>query len=360
MCPFLFLVDGVALSYHIAMKNKLNVLLLTPMLLASCALKPIEETQTPISVLAFGSFFTCKYMATSGEAGREIFDFVTKVDMLADPYTDYMGVSNLYRINGTHEAVKVDQVLFELIKQSVDLKEKTEGNFNPFMGKITSLWKTTLFGAEYDLDFTGPTASSINEAKALIPALLEEMNGTNVELDEANLTVKRIGDGYIDLGGLTKGYSVEKVERILERYNVSSYLVNGGQSSLGLGKGPNGGPFKVNLMYSKEENENSFSLSEIDTSTSAIYEQFATVDGVTYSHIINPNTGLPLTDYSMAFLSGEDSALLDAFSTSCMIAGPEKSEEWAKKYNFTYSLYSDEGGFTKLVAESDELTKARI
>ena len=77
-------------------------------------------------------------------------------------------------------------------------------------------------------------------------------------------------------------------------------------------------------------------------------------------YIINPNTGMPLSDYSMAFLSGEDSALLDAFSTSCMIAGPEKSEEWSKKYNFSYSLYEDVGGFTKLVKESESLTKARI
>lgn len=347
------------IDYHISMKKRAGLILLTPFLLVGCnALN--EGEPYSFGTVVFHSFFSCKYKSKKGDCNKEINDFVMNLDYLADPYNEYMGCNNLYKLNKTNEALKVDPVLFDLVKTAVDLYEKTEHNFNPYMGKITSLWKTTLFGDETDLLFDGPTTSSINEAKALIPALLEEANSTGVELDETNLTIKRIGNGYIDLGGLTKGYSVENVERILEKYGIEVYLVNGGQSSLGLGKGQDGKPFKVNLMYSKEEYENRYSLSEIDTSTSAVYEQFAEVAGELYSHIINPNTGMPITDYSMAFLTGEDSSLLDAFSTSCMIAGPEKTEEWSKKYNFNYSLYEDEGGYTRLVRESQSLNEARI
>ncbi len=358
MCPFLSLVVMVALNYDIAMKKRFGLVFLTPFILASCGVA--KESTYSSSTLVYGSFFSWKYVASKDDCSKDIYDLVNKLNYLADPYNEYMGSSNLYRVNHTHDEVTVDADLFDLVKTAVDLYEKTEGNFNPYMGKITSLWKTTLFGAADDLLFEGPSVSSIEDAKALIPALLEEVKGTSVELDETKQTIKRIGDGYIDLGGLTKGYSVERAELILEGNDVKQYLINGGQSSLGLGQLADNGKFKISLMYSETESENRFSLGEIDTSTSAVYEQFVTVEDVTYSHIINPHTGMPLTDYSMAFLVGEDSALLDAFSTSCMIAGPEKSEEWAKKYNFTYSLYKDEGGYTKLVAESEELSKVRI
>lgn len=341
------------MDYHIRMKKRLGLLLLLP-LLVSCS-----ETRYSGSVLAFHSFFSWKYVSGK-DCGKEIYDLANKIDTLADPYTNYGDANTLYKINSTHEAIEVDPILFDLMKTALDLYAKTEHNFDPYIGKITSLWKTTLFGADDDFLFEGPSNSSIEEAKALIPALLEEARATSVELDENKMTIKRIGDGHIDLGGLTKGYAVEEAEKILHSNKVSKYLVNGGQSSLGLGKTLDGKNYKVDLMYSKVEKENTFELSEIDTSTSGVYEQCVTIDGKMYSHIINPNTGMPLTDYSMAFLVGEDSALLDAFSTSCMIAGPEKSEEWSKKYNFMYSLYEDDGGYTKFVSESEELTKTRI
>ena len=338
------------------MKKRIALILLTPLILASCS---TEETYTS-AILAFDSYFTCTYVSSIGSINDEINAYISKVNRLADPYTDYEELNNLYKINRTNEALTVDPILFDLVKTAVDLYQKTEHNFNPFIGKITNVWKTTLFGESTDSTFNGPTISSIEETKALIPSLLEEAKSTSVLLDEENCTITRVGQGHIDLGGLTKGYAVEQAERMLEAKNIGMYLVNGGQSSLGLGKTQDNDKFTVNLKYSKSKYDNRFSLGEIDTSTSAIYEQSATVNGVTYSHIINPNTGMPLTDYSMAFLVGEDSALLDAFSTSCIIAGPDKAEEWGNKYGFAYSLFMDEGGYTKLVKESNSLSKARV
>ncbi len=340
------------------MKRRIGLILLAPLILAGCSNK-IGETYSSTAIV-FNSFFTCKYFSNAGSLNDEINATVNKINQLADPYTDYNGLNNLYKINETNEAITVDPILFDLVKTAMDLYQKTEHNFNPFIGKITSVWKTVLFGESGDSSFSGPTVSSIEETKALIPSLLNEANSTSVLLNEDNCTITRVGQGHIDLGGLTKGYAVEQVKKMLKAKDIGVYLVNGGQSSLGLGKTQDGGEFKVDLKYSKEQYENRYSLGEIDTSTSAIYEQSIIVDGTTYSHIINPTTGMPLTAYSMAFLVGEDSTLLDAFSTSCIIAGPEKAEEWGNKYGFSYSLFKDDGGYTKLVKESDSLSKARI
>ena len=70
---------------------------------------------------------------------------------------------------------------------------------------------------------------------------------------------------------------------------------------------------------------------------------------------------MPNADYSMAFLVGQDSALLDAFSTSCMIAGPEKAAEWGSKFGFEYALFDDMfKGYARLVEESEGLAAKRV
>ena len=63
----------------------------------------------------------------------------------------------------------------------------------------------------------------------------------------------------------------------------------------------------------------------------------------------------------MAFLVGNNSALLDAFSTSVMIAGPEKAREWGAKFGFEYALFDDMfKGYARLVEESETLTERRV
>lgn len=350
-------------AYHIAMKKKSALYILLPFFLIGCNQTEPEKEYTFYRGGAYGvfhSYFQWTFESDDGDYSDELGRFAEKVDSLANPYQAVEGINNLYTINNTNDPVVVDPMLFDLMKQAVELYEKTEHNFDPYIGKITSLWKVTLFGAEDDWDFSGPTSQSIEAAKALIPALLEESNNTTVVLDESKQTIQRVGNGTIDLGGITKGYGVEQAERILESHRATRYLLNGGQSSIGLGLSSKGGDFKVSVMYSKEDGTNKYSLSNIDTSTSAIYEQYSVVNDVTYSHIINPKTGMPLTDCSMAFLAGEDSVLLDAFSTSCMIAGLEKTKEWANKYNFSFALFKDNEHYAELIEESQTLKEARI
>ena len=354
------------LFYNSRVKNSrclslTSALLLTGLLpLTGCSRDPNGSSSEPEDFYGasangiFHSFFIFSYNSNQGSIDDEITSFLDKMDDLADPYNAVSGKSNLYTINNTHLPVKVDEDLFDLVKTSLELEEKTEGYFNPLIGAISLEWKEILQSQEEVLE------TDIKALEGRLPALLEQMNASKLVLNEEDHSIQRVGDAKIDLGGLVKGYCVERVQQMVLNCGATRYLINGGTSSLSLGKTKGGESYRVSLRDSKTPKENYFSLHDVDTSTSGIYEQMIRVGETTYSHVINPKTGMAVSPFSMALLVGQDSALLDAFSTSCMIAGKEKAKEWSQAYSFSYSLYEDDGGYTKLVEESPDLTKARI
>lgn len=341
------------------MKKRFFLLLLS-LALASCG-EPALASYSGMNPLVFHSYFSWTYDTAEEDISNDIYAFLDKVDRLADPYNEYPSTKNLYTINHTENPVVVDPILIDMLETALDLQEKTEGYFNPLIGKVTTLWKETLFGLDGEKEAEEVTEGEILAAEEAAPALIEEMNESSLIINKAARTVQRVGGAHIDLGGLVKGYCVEKVQEMILKIGSVHYLLNGGQSSLSLGKSSKDGAFQVILKYSFIQNENVYAIMDADTSTSAIYEQPFRFNGKWYSHIMNPLTGIPCVDYSMAFLVGQDSAFLDAFSTSCMIAGTEKTEEWAEKYGFQYALFKDAyGGYAKLVQESPELTAARV
>ena len=100
----------------------------------------------------FNSFFSFSYNSNQGSIDNQVASFLDKMDDLADPYNAVSGKSNLYTINNTHLPVKVDEDLFDLVKTSLELEEKTEGYFNPLIGAISLEWKEILQSQEEVLE----------------------------------------------------------------------------------------------------------------------------------------------------------------------------------------------------------------
>ena len=302
------------------MKKKVFAFLFSLPLLA-CNSNPELETFYYREFGIFNSEFAVTYNAERS-LEEEIDTFLSAFTLEADPYSQHKGVNGVYEINQTNEPVEVSDDLYNAIDRAWTIKSETEGYFNPLIFNLSSLWKKTLFGGIIpDPDYV-PTSAKIDAAKTETPALLE-------------------------------------VDKILKDHGIKEYLVNGGTSSLAFGVFEGGGPFRVRLKYTgDDETSLRYYVKKAFTSTSAVYEQYRVVDGVTYSHVINTVTGIPVTDYSMAFLEGEDSTRLDAYSTACMIAGIDKTKSWEKAYNFKAALFEDKDGLAELVYENSQLNKA--
>ena len=154
------------------------------------------------------------------------------------------------------------------------------------------------------------------------------MNNTYILFKENNI-VQRVGEAEIDLGGIAKGYALDVVHRYLKKNNITKYLINAGSSSVLLGKKKN--PYLVGI----EKLDNAyFELSDKVISTSSIYKQGVTIDGVTYSHIINPFTGSAVNEHDAVIVINDEGALGDILSTSLMMSSLEEIKSLEEQYDF--------------------------
>jgi len=140
-----------------------------------------------------------------------------------------------------------------------------------------------------------------------------------LEIDRANFSIgwKKQGSGEIDLGGIGKGYAIDKAAEILADWDIPEAVINGGTSTvLALGKEWElgvGGPWgeKVGLTTIKLKNK-------------ALSGSGTEVKG---GHIINPKTGEPAQRHLAAWAIHPSAAISDALSTAFMMMAPEKISE---------------------------------
>ncbi|MDE6660512.1 MAG: FAD:protein FMN transferase, partial [Anaeroplasmataceae bacterium] len=203
-------------------------------------------------------------------------------------------------LNKKREA-ELNEELKEMLEFSIEMMEETEGYFNPFIGRLSHLWK-----------------ESLAEGKLVEDKIIQEelliMNETTLELDGSH--AKLIGDGNLDLGGVAKGYATSRAQEYLDSIDCHSYLLNAGSSNIVLGN-KNGKDFTVGLSKATGTGYfETFTLKERSISTSSIKEQQITIDGKIYSHLLNPMTGYPAMEYDTLSIIGFDSKVLDAYSTA--------------------------------------------
>lgn len=325
-------------------KYLLYILLLVSILLVGCSkLKEkrgyVYAMSTSIDIALYG-----ENSDILEEACNKIEDVYKSIDKLANPYFEYNGINNIYKINNNkktineeviYEDIIIENELFYLLFYAFSLKNETNGHFNPFMGRLNNIYKN-IINKNYDKDSEIDIDSLINEK--VIKAELNLINNTTLEFNKDNLTVKKIGDGLIDLGGIAKGYATLKAKEILDEYNITHYVINAGVSSIALGKKPNGANYKIGV-----KNIPNFYI-EINSkalATSSISEQITVNNGKAYHHVIDPFTGMPTTLYDTVVVIGDNSCVLDVLSTAFMSMQEDDIFSMAKDFGVEVLTFKD-------------------
>lgn len=223
-------------------------------------------------------------------------------DALADNYQP-RELTNIYRLNHRNTEEHVGTALFKLIKTSIDVQNEGATYFNPLCGSLAKLWKNALNSSKI------PSETEINVE-------LEKMNNSSINLRD-DVYVQRVGEAEIDLGGIVKGYALDEAKAYLDNLNYKRYLINAGNSSILLGeKDTNDGLFNIRI----DDLDNRYlRLKNCFVSTSSTSVQGVTIDGVTYSHIINPVTGSALNVNDAVIVISDKGYFGDAMSTSLMM-----------------------------------------
>ena len=228
----------------------------------------------------------------------------------------YKPESQLSQINqyANERPVQVDKELFDLIKLSTHYSEITEGAFDITYASV---------GYLYDYPrHVHPTEEQIREK---LPAV----NWRNMLLDEEHHTVRFEHPGMrIDLGGIGKGYAVDRGIDILKARGIERALVTAGGDSRIIGDRM-GRPWLVAVRHPDNPNKvvTRIPLSNSAVSTSGDYERYFDEGGVRYHHIIDPRTGHSASKVRSATILAPTATQTDGMSKTAFVLGPEKALE---------------------------------
>ena len=274
---------------------------------ASCGSSEIETYSKTISTM--NTFITINFYdeveaETHYQAVRDIFNNVANV---TDDFNESPYGNGVYELN-QNRTLEADDILVDLIKESLTMMEETDGFFNPFIGRLSHIWKEVI-------ESDNPCMPD----ESLIQNEVEIAKNTSVTIEGNTITLN--GDGNLDLGGIAKGYATMKAVEYLKENDVDGYMISG-SSNISLGTKA-GKSFSVALDKPYNENDEyetgtiaTLSLKNVNLGASSSKYQSTYVDGIKVHHIINPKTGYPETYHDGIFVICDDAMRADVYSTA--------------------------------------------
>jgi thiamine biosynthesis lipoprotein len=245
--------------------------------------------------------------AEARQASEEVLAEFRRLDQALSPYIES---SELYRVNrdAAEQPVTISREFFDLLKTSLDYSWLTNGAFDITFASI---------GHQYDY------CKGVKPSDQAVASALPLINYRLVKLDTASLSVSFKRPGVrIDLGGIAKGYAVDRGIQLLQKHAIGHALISAGGDSRLLGDHL-GRPWNIGIQAPRDEKGVAaiLPLSNTAVSTSGDYERYFEQDGVRYHHIISPKTGRSAGEVRSVTILGPNATRTDALSTSVFVLG---------------------------------------
>ena len=274
--------------------------------------RPVLYTR---SIRLMGNNF--EFSAVSADEGRaqerinEAIAEVRRIEKLLTTFDD-ASQTNQVNANAGIRPVKVDPEVYALIQRSLRVSALTQGAFDISYGSIDRrLWN-------FDRSMTSlPDRETARSMVRLI-------NYRNIVLDKKEQTVFLKEKGMrIGFGGIGKGYAAGRAKEVMIRGGVESGIVNAAGDLTVWGKQPNGQLWTIGIADPAQKllPIASVQLTDVSVATSGNYEKFVLIDGVKYSHTIDPKTGFPVRGIKSVTVICGSAELADALTTPVMVMG---------------------------------------
>ena len=227
--------------------------------------------------------------------------------------------------------VTVSKELLEMIERALEYSDITSGVFDITYASA---------GQHYDY------RNNKKPDKALLQAALPAINFRHVKIDKTASTVEFLHPGVrIDLGGIAKGYAVDRGMTMLQQAGVTTALVSAGGDTRVSGKRWDR-PWHIGIRNPRDEGSivSMIPLENSAISTSGDYERYFVEDGVRYHHILDPKTGASTHEVLSSSIIGKSATDTDALSTSVFILGVEKGMQLIDSIADTEAVLIDNHG----------------
>ena len=286
---------------------------------ADCAVSPASpaparfeffqvEMAVPIKMVMYAAD-----EATANKAAKAAFE---RIGRLNEILSDYDPASELRRLCDTSSegvAVPVSEELWQVLSHAQALAERTGGAFDVTVGHVVRLWRRARRREVL------PPPDRLEAARGLVGYRLVRLHekGRAVELLKPEMR--------LDLGGIAKGYVVDEALAVLRRHGLPRALVDAG-GDIGLGDPPPDKPGWLIGVASLEPDSppsRYLWLANVAIATSGDTWQYVEIDGTRYSHLVDPRTGVGLTDHSTVTVIARDGITADGLASAVSVLGPD-------------------------------------
>ncbi|MBU4140699.1 MAG: FAD:protein FMN transferase [Candidatus Omnitrophica bacterium] len=240
--------------------------------------------------------------------------------------------SDISRINAYAclKPTEVSPETIRLIEESIKFSRITQGAFDITVCPLMQAW-----GFEEKYKRHPPDLEQIKEA-------LDKVGYRNINILKQEQSVFLAQPAMsLDLGGIAKGYAVDKAIAVLRQEGIKNALVNAGGDIYALGVRGKNRKWRVAVQHPRK-NQAVLAMLELEdkaVATSGDYQKYIEISGRRYSHIINPESGNPCSEVpaSVTVLAG-DCLAADALATSIFVLGPKKGIDLVNRLENTEAI----------------------
>ncbi|MBE9502839.1 MAG: FAD:protein FMN transferase [Proteobacteria bacterium] len=243
--------------------------------------------------------------------------------------------SDIWKINNRPgENVSVSEETLDLVEAGLHFHAISQGSFDITLGKLIDLWR---FKDEEE----GQSPPPDDDIKAAI-----KISGPqNLNIDRPGKTISTIADVHLDLGGIAKGFIIDRAGELLAQRNVKNFIIDAGGDMIVKGK-KGDKAWRVGLRHPRKPGEVLASLDLNGDLTSIVtsgdYEQVFFHEGKRYHHILDPSTGYPAKGLMSVTIKAGDAKSADALSTAVFVLGKEKGLRLIESLNGVEGVLVDE------------------
>jgi thiamine biosynthesis lipoprotein len=281
---------------------------------------------------------------TALSAVDSVFTELERIESLMSEWQPDTPVSQV-NSNAGLRPVEVPEELVRILERGIEYGRLSQGSFDITWRGMGALWK---FGE----DFRVPGEKEVADAVKRVDFRKIMLDGNIVFLPEPGMA--------IGLGGIAKGYAIDRAGMKIRQAGIKNFLVDGGGDILASGS-INGRSWLVGIRDPRGERSdllNRLSVSGGAIVTSGDYERFRIVDGRRYHHIIDPRTGYPADKCRSVTVFSPQAEQADVLATAVFVLGPEEGMKLIQKVGDSETLIVDSSGeifmsegFSSLIAD---------
>lgn len=240
---------------------------------------------------------------------------VAELNSVLSDYDPESELSRLSRTSGEDRWVPVSTDLWNVLERAQALAQRTDGAFDVTVGPLVNLWRRARRKQEL------PSQELITEMKARV-------GWKNLQLDPTTKSAKLlVPEMRLDVAAIAKGYAIDAAVKVLRARGLHQVLVGGSGDMMAGDPPPGEVGWKIEVAPLDAPGAPPSQVVLLNNSaiaTSGDFFQHVEIGGVRYSHIVDPHTGVGLTDHSLVTILGPDCTTADGLGTAISSFGPER------------------------------------